>query len=74
MEESSDRRVADYFVVAGLPRERDSLQLLDEYSLEVNLKPSAYQDPITDITVRLGPSQNICQWLLTSVVQHVDLG
>ena len=52
MEESSDRRVADYFVVAGLPRERDSLQLLDEYSLEVNLKPSAYQDPITDITVR----------------------
>ena len=73
MEESSDRRVADYFVVAGLPRERDSLQLLDEYSLEVNLKPSAYQDPITDITVRLGPFQNICQWLLTPVVQHVDL-
>ena len=52
MDESSDRRVADYFVVAGLPRERDGLQLLDEFSLEVNLKPSAYQDPITDITVR----------------------
>ena len=52
MEESSaDRRVADYFVVAGLPRDRDNLQLLDEFSLEVNLKPSAYQDPITDITV-----------------------
>ena len=54
MEESSDRRVADYFVVAGLPREKDSLQLLDEFSLEVNLKPSAYQDPITDVTVRFG--------------------
>ncbi len=49
--EDSDRRVADYFVIAGLPKEPDRLQLLDEYSLEVNLKPSAYQDPITDITV-----------------------
>ena len=46
------RRVADYFVTAGLPRDRSQLKLLDEYSLEVNLKPSAYQDPITDITVR----------------------
>ena len=45
------RRVADYFVIAGLPPEKEKLQLLDEYSLEVNLKPSAYQDPITDITV-----------------------
>lgn len=44
------RRVADYFVIAGLP-ENENLQLLDEYSLEVNLKPSAYQDPITDVTV-----------------------
>ena len=49
--EDGNRRVADYFVVAGLPRENP--QLLDEYSLEVNLKPSAYQDPITDIAVRL---------------------
>ena len=45
------RRVADYFVIAGLP-DNDKMQLLDEYSLEVNLKPSAYQDPITDVTVR----------------------
>ena len=77
MEESSaDRRVADYFVVAGLPKEKDSLQLLDEYSLEVNLKPSAYQDPITDITVSFGVSlgvvftlhwQMVCQ-LVTSMV------
>ena len=43
------RRVADYFVVAGLPRENQ--EPLDEYGLEVSLKPSAYQDPITDITV-----------------------
>ena len=48
--EDTTRNVADYFVVAGLPK--DNPQLLDEYSLEVNLKPSAYQDPITDITVR----------------------
>lgn len=47
---SETRNVADYFVVAGLPKENP--QLLDEYSLEVNLKPSAYQDPITDIAVR----------------------
>ena len=48
------RRVADYFVIAGLDPSSsapDGHQLLDEYSLEVNLKPSAYQDPITDITV-----------------------
>lgn len=37
------RRVADYFVIAGLPEKQEELQLLDEYSLEVNLKPSAYQ-------------------------------
>ena len=47
------RRVADYFVVAGLPRDVEKQQPLDEYGLEVSLKPSAYQDPITDITVRL---------------------
>ena len=44
-------RVADYFVIAGLPQDESRLQLLDDYSLEVNLKPSAYQDPITDIAV-----------------------
>ena len=48
--EDSNRSVADYFVVAGLPQKNP--QLLDEFSLEVNLKPSAYQDPITDIAVR----------------------
>ncbi len=47
-----DPRVADYFVIAGLPEDPGQLKLLDEYSLEVNLKPGAYQDPITDITVR----------------------
>jgi len=46
-----DRKIADYFVIAGLPREKEKLKLLDEYSLEVNLKQSAYQDPITDIAV-----------------------
>ena len=46
------RRVADYFVVAGLPRDVEKQQPLDDYGLEVSLKPSAYQDPITDITVR----------------------
>lgn len=51
MANAEDRRVADYFVVAGLPKENP--QLLDEYGLEVNLKPSAYQDPITDIAVRI---------------------
>eukprot|EP00095_Tigriopus_kingsejongensis_P005877 snap_masked-scaffold38_size502422-processed-gene-3.3 protein:Tk05877 transcript:snap_masked-scaffold38_size502422-processed-gene-3.3-mRNA-1 annotation:"c-myc promoter-binding protein" len=44
-------RVADYLVISGLPREDKDLHLQDEYSLEVNLKPSAHQEPITDITV-----------------------
>jgi len=44
------RRVADYFVICGLPPP-EKQQQLDEYSLEVNLKPSHNQDPITDITV-----------------------
>ena len=54
--EDSNRSVADYFVVAGLPQKNP--QLLDECSLEVNLKNGAYQDPITDIAVR---------------VQHIDV-
>ena len=51
MAEEGTRSVADYFVVAGLPKENP--QLFDQYSLalEDNLKPSALQDPITDITV-----------------------
>ena len=44
------RKVADYFVICGLPPP-EKQQQLDEYSLEVNLKPSHNQDPITDITV-----------------------
>jgi hypothetical protein len=51
MAEEERRVIADYFVIAGLPKDKEKLQLLDEYSLEVNLKPSAYQDPITDVTV-----------------------
>ena len=52
--EDSNRSVADYFVVAGLPQKNP--QLLDECSLEVNLKNGAYQDPITDIAVRVQQS------------------
>ena len=48
-DDNSRRSVADYFVVAGLPKENP--QLLDETSLEVNLKHSGYLDPITDIAV-----------------------
>ena len=43
-------RVADYFVLCGLPPPGRQHQL-DETSLEVNLKPSHSQDPITDLTV-----------------------
>ena len=42
-------RVADYFLVAGLPTKDP--QLLDNDSLEVNLRSTANQDPITDICV-----------------------
>ena len=43
-----DRRVADYFVVAGLP---DNPDPLDEFSNEAAIKPTYKQDPITDISV-----------------------
>ncbi|CAH1118858.1 unnamed protein product [Phaedon cochleariae] len=45
-----ERRVADYFVVAGLP---DDPELIDETTLSEggNLKPSHGQAPITDISV-----------------------
>ncbi|GFR95005.1 C-Myc promoter-binding protein [Elysia marginata] len=44
-----DRRVADYFVVAGLDPNQ---QLpLEEFSNEAITKPSFRLDPITDITV-----------------------
>lgn len=46
---SKKKRVADYFLVAGLPPENP--QLLDDSSLEVNLRATANQDPITDIAV-----------------------
>lgn len=46
-----DRRVADYFVVAGLP---DNPQPLEEFCSEsANLKPTHNQAPITDIAVIL---------------------
>ena len=41
--------MADYFVVCGLPK--NNPQLLDDSSLEVSLRSTAHQDPITDITV-----------------------
>lgn len=43
-----ERRVADYFVVAGLP---DSPLPLEEFSNEAIIKPTCKQDPITDICV-----------------------
>lgn len=44
-----ERRIADYFVVAGLP---DELQPVDEFCKDgTYLKPSHNQAPITDITV-----------------------
>ena len=41
MEEGN--RVADYFLIAGLPPDPDKQTILDESSLEVNLKPSHNQ-------------------------------
>ncbi|XP_052793201.1 C-myc promoter-binding protein-like isoform X2 [Mya arenaria] len=43
-----DRRVADYFVVAGLP---ENPFPLEEFSNEAAIKPTYKLDPITDITV-----------------------
>lgn len=43
-----DHRVADYFVVAGLP---DNPLPLEEYSNEAILKLTYKQDPITDVAV-----------------------
>ncbi|XP_064610092.1 C-myc promoter-binding protein-like isoform X2 [Liolophura sinensis] len=43
-----DRRVADYFVVAGLP---DNPLPLEEFSNEAIIKPTHKLDPITDITI-----------------------
>ena len=36
-------RVADYFIIAGLPSDPADQTVLDENSLEVNLKPSHNQ-------------------------------
>ena len=49
MASEESRRVADYFVVCGLPK--NNPQLLDDSSLEVSLRSTAHQDPITDIAV-----------------------
>lgn len=43
-----ERRVADYFVVAGLP---ENPLPLEEYANEAVIKPSYKQDPITDVCV-----------------------
>ena len=43
-----EKKVAEYFIVAGLP---PNPQPLDEYSDEASIKPSHRQDPIVDITV-----------------------
>ena len=52
MASEESRRVADYFVVCGLPK--NNPQLLDDSSLEVSLRSTAHQDPITDIAVSNG--------------------
>ncbi|BFY98657.1 hypothetical protein BsWGS_01697 [Bradybaena similaris] len=44
-----DKRVADYFVIAGL--DRNHQEPLEEFSNEAVTKPTFRQDPITDITV-----------------------
>ena len=44
----SGRRVADYFIVAGLPEKPSPL---DEYDSDSQLKPSSKLEPITDICV-----------------------
>ena len=38
-----NKRVADYFIIAGLPDDPEKQTILDESSLEVNLKPSHNQ-------------------------------
>ena len=43
-----DRRVADYFVVAGLPKHPLPLE---EFSNEAAIKATYKQDPISDITI-----------------------
>ncbi len=43
MDEYAGNRVADYFVIAGLPPDPDNQRILDDTSLEVNLKPSHNQ-------------------------------
>ena len=43
-----EKRVTDYFVVAGLP---DNPEPLEDLSEENNLKPNHKQDPIVDIAV-----------------------
>ena len=60
MASEESRRVADYFVVCGLPKEDP--QLLDDTSLEVSLRSTAHQDPITDITVSndFRKKRNLC--------------
>ncbi len=44
-----EKRVADYFVVAGLPP--DNPQQLEEFCNEAVLKPEHKQDPIVDVAV-----------------------
>lgn len=52
-----ERRVADYFVVAGLPEE---LEPVDDFSKDgTYLKPTYNQAPITDITVIIPSAEEI---------------
>ena len=46
MDEYAGNRVADYFVITGLPPDPENQRILDDTSVEVNLKPSHNQECI----------------------------
>jgi len=45
---SSSQRVADYFIVAGLP---ENPLPLDDFATDTQLKPTTKTEPITDVCV-----------------------
>ena len=53
--------MAEYFVVCGLPPP-GAQHMLEEGALEVNLKPSHNQDPITDVSPYVVPIIGIDVW------------
>ena len=51
------RRVADYFLICGLPPDPENQSVLNESSLEVNLKPSHNQ--VASFTRGTFPSKGV---------------